>query len=49
MLEWYVYTSEFNSGEIVKHNIEMNWKPFCDYVWAHRADLRRREKKNGNT
>ena len=24
--------------------IESNWRPFCDYVWAHRADLRRREK-----
>ena len=27
--------------------IELNWQNFTDYVWAHRAELRRREKKNG--
>ena len=113
-LEWNVYVSDFNRGEIVKHNvfdhwrlmedlkkiarkyknserakfedemagwlkyyywskceweiiidhfphcdrfkdekvdvwdqIEMNWGIFCDYVWAHIAELRRREKKDG--
>ena len=23
--------------------IELNWPLFCDYVWAHKAELRRRE------
>lgn len=25
--------------------ISLNWQSFADYVWAHRAELRRREKK----
>lgn len=29
----------------VYEQVRLNWEPFCDYVWAHRAVLRRREKK----
>lgn len=29
----------------VYEQVRLNWGPFCDYVWAHRAVLRRREKK----
>ena len=28
--------------------IHMNWPQFCDYVWAHRAELRRKEKKDAD-
>ena len=36
----------FNSEKVdVYSQVRMNWEPFCDYVWAHRAVLRRREKK----
>lgn len=31
----------------VWEQIALNWRPFADYVWAHRAELRRRGKKNG--
>lgn len=31
----------------VWQQIDLNWGAFCDYVWSHRAELRRREKKNG--
>ena len=26
--------------------ISLNWQSFADYVWSHRAELRRREKKD---
>ena len=29
----------------VYEQVRMNWEPFCEYVWNHRAVLRRREKK----
>jgi hypothetical protein len=29
----------------VYEQVWMNWVPFCDYVWARRAVLRRRKKK----
>ena len=29
----------------VYEQVRLNWPIFCDYVWAHRAELRRREKK----
>ena len=25
--------------------VRLNWPIFCDYIWAHAVDLRRREKK----
>lgn len=29
--------------------INLNWGIFCDYVWAHIAELRRKEKKDDNS
>lgn len=29
----------------VYEQVMLNWGPFCEYVWNHRAVLRRREKK----
>ena len=29
----------------VADQIMLNWKAFCDYVWSHGAELRRRAKK----
>ena len=27
--------------------VQLNWPVFCEYLWSHRAALRRRAKKNG--
>ena len=29
----------------VYDQVMMNWDLFCDYVWSHKADLRRRDEK----
>lgn len=29
----------------VYDQVQMNWWLFCDYVWEHRKELRKREKK----
>lgn len=29
----------------VHDQIDLNWDIFCEYVWQHAAELRRREKK----
>lgn len=38
--------ADFHDKKVdVYEQVRLNWEPFCDYVWAHRAVLRRREKK----
>lgn len=50
--EWEIIISSWPSyGESetkvdVFDQVMLNWQVFCDYVWAHGAELRRREKKN---
>ena len=39
---------DYSSKVDVWDQIEMNWRIFCDYVWAHRAELRRKEKKDAD-
>lgn len=29
----------------VYDQVDLNWDIFCEYVWSHAAELRRREKK----
>lgn len=50
--EWEIVLSSWPSGDRtpdrkidVYDQVMLNWKPFIDYVWAHAAELRRREKK----
>ena len=32
----------------VYDQLAANWDAFCNYVWSHAVELRRREKKNGS-
>ena len=47
--EWEIIVTDWPRGEKsikidVYDQILMNWDIFCNYVWAHGAELRRREK-----
>ena len=49
--EWEIILSDwppseqFNKKKVdVYDQVVMNWPVFCDYVWAHRAELRRKEE-----
>ena len=50
--EWEIVITDWpTSGECetkvdVFDQVMLNWQVFCDYTWAHGAELRRREKKN---
>ena len=49
--EWEIIVTDWPRGEKsikidVYDQILMNWDIFCNYVWSHGAELRRREKKN---
>ena len=42
------WTSQSEKAAIkidVHDQIDLNWDIFCEYVWQHAAELRRREKK----
>ena len=42
------WTSQSEKAAIkidVYDQIDLNWDIFCEYVWSHAAELRRREKK----
>ena len=48
--EWEIILSDwppsptFNDLKVdVFDQIMLNWRPFCDYVWAHKAELRRKD------
>ena len=48
--EWEIILTHWPRGEKsiktdVYEQVMLNWDIFCDYVWAHGAELRRREKK----
>lgn len=45
---WPTKGEEYQEKIDVFDQIKLNWANFCDYVWAHRAELRRREKKDGS-
>jgi hypothetical protein len=46
VIDHWPHWDKFNSEKVdVYSQVRMNWEPFCEYVWAHRAVLRRREKK----
>lgn len=56
--EWEIVLDHFPQSEDINRfrpekvdvwdQIELNWHIFADYVWAHRAELRRREKKDAS-
>ena len=48
--EWEIIVTDWPRGEKsikidVYEQVMLNWDHFCDYVWSHGAELRRREKK----
>ena len=48
--EWEIVVTDWPRGENsikidVWDQVRLNWDHFCDYVWSHGAELRRREKK----
>ena len=48
--EWEIILTDWPRGEHsekidVWDQVRLNWEHFCNYVWAHGAELRRREKK----
>lgn len=44
VLDHWPHADSFKGKKIdVYEQVHANWKPFCDYVWAHRGELRRHE------
>jgi hypothetical protein len=46
IIDHWPHWDRFESKKVdVYEQVMMNWEPFCEYVWNHRAVLRRRDKK----